>query len=67
MANAAREMGTGAVQNHSSRVRVAWVSSAKIAVVSLLLADKLDEGNQLSLKITREDPGWVWALKRCCR
>lgn len=42
VANAAREMGTGAVQNH--REKVAWVSSARIHM-SLLLVDKLDKGS----------------------
>lgn len=42
--NVAREIWTGAVQNHSNREKVAWVSLARIHV-SLLLAHKLDEGN----------------------
>lgn len=54
--------GTGAVQNHSNREKVTWVSSARIHV-SLLLVEKL---NYLRLKIPREDPGWVWTFKSYC-
>lgn len=67
VASAAGEMGTGAVQNRNSREKVAWVCSASIAAVSLLLAGELDEGNRLSLKTAGEDPGWVWSLGTCCR
>ena len=67
VANAASEKGSGAVQNHSSREKVAGVSSVSIAAASLLLVDELDEGNWLSLKSTREDPGWAWSLETCCR
>lgn len=57
--------GSGAVQNCSSRGKVAWVGSASVAAISLLLVDELDEG--LSLETTREDPGLVWSLETCCR
>lgn len=66
MANTASKAGSGAVQNFHSRLKVSWVSSATAVTISLLLVDKLDEGNQLSLKNTGEDPGWMWSLEMCC-
>lgn len=57
VANTAGEMGSGTVQKCRIREKVAWVSSASVAAVSLLLAGELAEGSRLSLKNQQRRPG----------
>lgn len=64
--NTASEVGSGAVQNCYSRWKVSWVSSASAVTISLLFVDELDEGNQLSLKTTGKDTGWLWSSEMRC-